>query len=167
MIIVFPAYVLFISWTTNSKQLSLFLQIKFSQWFRLLCSRKQIGDWELGQMCFSSSETTNNCSVHCSTYFAWAKSVMSVKVEFFLTKSILSQPLETNPYKIVLLLSLASQALLSHNGWRSLFSHMQQSLPLSQTMSLKMVLGFCTCLFTPSCSTFTFSCPSSWLTVSW
>lgn len=86
---------------------------------------------------------------------------------FFLTKSITSQPLESNPCKIVLLLLLASQAFLSRNGWSLMFSHMQQSLPLSQAVSLKMVLGFCACLFTSSCSTSTFSCPSSWLTVSW
>ncbi len=43
----------------------------------------------------------------------------SVKMGF-LTKFISSQPLETNPHKIVLLLSLASQAFLSHNGWGSL-----------------------------------------------
>lgn len=61
MIFVFPAYVLFR--TTNPKQLSLFSQIKLSQWFRLLCSRKQMEDWELGQMCFSSSETTNDCAL--------------------------------------------------------------------------------------------------------
>ncbi len=43
-----------------------------------------------------------------------------------------SQPLETNPHKIVLLVSLASQAFLSHNGWGSLMVlHMLQSLLLS------------------------------------